>query len=69
MAKKCKFKDCNKKMTPAEKIIGLCKCGNTYCSKHRHDHDCTFDYKEALDKEQFILDNKCVANKMAGEKI
>lgn len=69
MAKKCKFKDCNKKMTPAEKLIGKCKCGKTFCSKHRLNHDCTFDYKEAVDKEKIIEQNKCVASKMCGGKI
>lgn len=69
MAKKCKFNDCNKKMTPAEQLIGKCKCGKTFCSKHRHNHDCTFDYKGLVDKEKIIEENKCVASKMSGEKI
>lgn len=69
MAKKCNFENCGKKMTPAEKLIGLCKCGKTYCCKHRLDHNCTFDYKGSVDKEKFILENKCVPSKMGGEKI
>jgi len=33
-----------------KKKLGLlpfqCKCKNIYCSKHRLDHKCTFDYKQ-----------------------
>lgn len=43
--------------TVCNKKVGLipftCKCNDSFkfCSKHRLDHDCTFDYKkEQLDK-------------------
>jgi len=34
---------CGKKMNKCMRIIGLCRCGNVYCSLHRT-HECPFDY-------------------------
>jgi hypothetical protein len=33
---------CNKKLNPAESIMGLCRCKGIYCSIHRQieDHNC-----------------------------
>ena len=36
---------CDKKVKSIFVDIQTCKCGNVYCSKHVHDHSCTFDYK------------------------
>jgi len=44
---------CNKKITFSEQSYCKCKCGNTYCSRHRypgHDdsdntHKCNYDHK------------------------
>ena len=44
---------CNKKITLMDYT---CRCGNSYCIKHRmpEDHNCTFDYeklgKDIIDK-------------------
>ena len=50
---------CNKKvLTVAFAIIGVCRCENLYCSKHRFpgDHKCTYDYKsEQIKKLKKIL--------------
>lgn len=44
---RCYFDECNKKLTLVE-TLGKCKCGNVYCTKHRHstNHKCTYDYKQ-----------------------
>ena len=46
--------NCNKKI---QLIPFECKCGNIYCSKHRFDHNCSFDYKKY---NQEKLKNKLV---------
>jgi len=69
MGKTCKFKDCKKKLNVVEKTIGKCRCGKSFCSLHRLNHDCTYDYRAEINEEKFIEENKCVADKMKGEKI
>ena len=46
--KRCAHECCKKKL----KITDYpCKCKKIYCSLHRHDHVCTFDFqKEAREK-------------------
>ena len=49
---------CNKKLG----ISGfLCKCNNTYCSKHRYyfEHKCTFDHKK-YEKEKLKKNNPMI---------
>ncbi len=47
---KSRCKSCNKK-------LGLtafnCRCGDYYCSKHRHaeEHNCSYDYKAVAKKQ------------------
>jgi hypothetical protein len=47
---KTRCKSCNKK-------LGLtafnCRCGDYYCSKHRHaeEHNCSYDYKAVAQKQ------------------
>ena len=52
---RCKYDGCKKKIPSVLKEINRCRCGKLYCSKHRLDHQCTFDYhahyKETLKKE------------------
>ena len=62
--KRCAMVGCNKKLASADEIIGLCKCNNLYCVKHRmpENHKCTYCYK--IDKDKFINDNLCVAKKL-----
>lgn len=54
---------CNKKtgIVPFE-----CKCGSTYCAKHRHpeEHSCTFDFKtEERNKLNEMLTTKNASTK------
>ena len=37
----CCHKSCKKKI---KHMSFKCKCNNSFCAKHRHNHDCTFDY-------------------------
>ena len=63
---KCKV--CQKKITLAQQVASLCKCGNYHCSKHMHSdsHSCN-----KLD--DIILDNKNklaqTLNKVCAEKM
>ena len=60
---KCNLTECNKKLQLTDLI---CKCNNTYCSKHRlpEIHKCTYDYKtfgrNLLDKQN----QPCIAKKI-----
>ena len=46
--KRCSHQECKKKLKITDYA---CKCGNIYCSSHRHNHKCTFDFqKEAREK-------------------
>ena len=60
----CAHKNCNKKINVTHQIIGKCRCNNIYCISHRipECHDCSFEF--SLDKETFILENKCVEPKL-----
>lgn len=65
----------SKKMAPSrcmscKKKVGLlgfhCRCGGTYCEKHRYSdkHECTYDYK-THGRDQLAKDNPaCAADKM-----
>ena len=61
----CNFDTCDKKIKVSDKIIGLCKCGKTFCLLHRlgETHNCAYNHKSELKKEEFITKNKCVAEK------
>lgn len=43
-------------------ILIDCRCGKSYCMKHKDKHKCHFDYhqneKERLEKKKVILNNK-----------
>ena len=65
MAKsRCSHEDCKKKLDASQKIIGMCRCGGCFCSKHRLDHNCQHDYKAEINAKQFIGENKCVPKKL-----
>ena len=66
LKKKCFI--CKKKLSITEEAIGLCKCGNHYCAKHRcvavpqtrtrmseACHPCSFDW---LKEQQELLQEK-----------
>lgn len=42
---------CNKKISSLMVSVYTCKCKNLYCSKHKHNHDCSYDYYEKFCKE------------------
>lgn len=62
---KCQLNSCNRKLSLTEKEI-KCKCGNIFCSKHRHTayHDCKFDFKK--NNKELLAKN---LDKIIGEKI
>lgn len=35
---------CKKKIPEYMKEVYTCKCNGIYCTKHKVDHECTFDY-------------------------
>jgi hypothetical protein len=63
----CSVKLCNKKLTFMEKNTCECsKCKKRYCTLHRlaEIHDCPYDFSKDRNREKFIEENKCVADKM-----
>ncbi|KAM9962550.1 hypothetical protein ACTFIR_005459 [Dictyostelium discoideum] len=42
---KCKFMGCGKPIGIMQSMSNKCRCGEHYCGKHIHNHNCTFDYK------------------------
>tara|TARA_B100001250_G_C19183328_1_gene521925 strand:- start:197 stop:406 length:210 start_codon:yes stop_codon:yes gene_type:complete len=59
----CSFDCCSKKL----KIIDIsikCKCGNSYCERHRHpeNHNCTYDYKK--DEPNKVDEMRCIFRKL-----
>lgn len=63
----CTLPTCMKRLTFMEKTICVCsKCKLQYCTLHRlsETHLCSHNFKDDLNKEQFIKDNKCVGEKI-----
>jgi hypothetical protein len=46
---------CKRRLTITEKLV-TCKCGNIYCTNHRHatNHTCTFDYKKDKNDKEIV---------------
>lgn len=65
---RCNEPNCNKKLNAVEKQIGLCRCGNCYCSLHRHpeDHNC-ISYNSIAIQQKQQLKNQLV--KVSADKI
>jgi hypothetical protein len=66
-SKHCSMKQCSKRLTFMEKTTCMCsKCKLGFCTMHRlaEDHVCTHNFKQDINKEKFINDNKCVGEKM-----
>ena len=38
--------ECKKPILEIFAVIGKCRCGNIYCSKHIQDHNCHFNYND-----------------------
>jgi len=62
----CDLHTCDKKINFSDKIIGLCKCGKTFCLLHRlgESHNCVYNYKSEIKSDEFIAKNKCVSEKI-----
>ena len=41
---------CSKRLKLLEMSVGKCKCGKTFCKKHRDSfaHECSFDFKKGF---------------------
>lgn len=61
----CNFQNCDRKLRISDKIIGLCKCGKTFCILHRlgETHKCEYNHKSEIKIEEFIAKNKCIYEK------
>ena len=61
--KRCQHTDCKKKLS-LMKI--QCKCGLYFCDLHRYhtEHQCTFNYRENIDKDKVVDDLRCVNDKI-----
>lgn len=63
----CTVSSCVKRLTFIEKTTCVCsKCNLQYCTMHRlaESHSCSHNFKEDLNREKFIRDNKCVSEKI-----
>ena len=63
----CATPTCSKRLTFMEKTTCICgKCEMPYCTLHRlaEAHFCKHNYKANVNKEQFIMENKCVKEKI-----
>lgn len=43
MAGKCE--ECHRKISLVNIITCKCRCGNVYCTQHRLEHGCSYDYQ------------------------
>jgi len=70
LTEKSNMKRTNDRCEMCKKILGLCdvtcKCGKTFCLKHRHsfNHNCTYDYKLEGRKEIEEKNPRIVADKI-----
>lgn len=56
--------ECRERLTLVAQLTGKCRCGPSYCSKHKFSHECTFDYQQ-MTKEKLTKENP----KIIGKKI
>ena len=64
---RCSFPQCNKKLKLYETEL-ICKCSSFFCSIHRNNHNCTFDYKKEW-REKLNKDNPPINDKKNYETI
>jgi len=53
MSSKCNT--CGGKVKSIDVIINKCRCGYIYCSNHRINHNCNFDYKNDYKKHNALV--------------
>jgi predicted nucleic acid binding AN1-type Zn finger protein len=66
-SKHCNMKTCGKRLTFMEQNTCTCsKCKQIYCTLHRlaESHTCPHDFKNDINKTEFIEANKCVGEKL-----
>lgn len=65
---RCSCEGCRKKLQLVDTLSGVCRCGGTFCMKHRspEDHSCTFNWHEVKKAElsDELNRGKCVAKKL-----
>ena len=63
---RCSVEGCKKKITVVDRLMCQCQCGKHYCIEHRfpENHNCTYDYRNIVDKDAAIEKIKCVAPKL-----
>lgn len=64
MKHKCEHSECGKSIKLIETLTNKCKCGMTFCSKHKtpETHSCGYDYRAAAAAE--IMKNGCPPSKI-----
>ena len=62
----CNHDNCHKKISLTDSLICNCKCGKHFCVLHRlaEAHQCAYNFKKEIKKDEFIEKNKCVNNKI-----
>ena len=63
---RCTVEDCKKKIPVVDRLMCQCQCGKQHCRHHRfpENHNCTYDFKKAVEKDTAIEKIKCVAPKL-----
>ncbi|EGC30676.1 hypothetical protein DICPUDRAFT_92931 [Dictyostelium purpureum] len=61
---KCKFPSCGKSISSSLSLSSKCRCGEYFCGKHIHNHNCTFDYKSLAKSNIAKANPQILANKI-----
>ena len=63
---RCSVEGCNKKIPVVDSLMCQCHCGKHHCITHRfpENHNCTYDFRNIVDKDAAIEKIKCVAPKL-----
>jgi hypothetical protein len=63
---RCCVEGCNKKIPVVDRLMCMCHCGKHHCITHRfpENHNCTYDFRNIVDKDAAIEKIKCVAPKL-----
>lgn len=51
VGQRCQLPGCKKTLNLSQISAGACYCGSSYCPTHRHNHGCSFDYREQAKEE------------------
>ena len=63
---RCAVERCKKKIPVVDRLMCQCHCEKHYCITHRfpENHNCTYDFRNSVDKDAVIEKIKCVAPKL-----